>query len=143
MGLTVELPSDAEPLDLGSMPEAQRYLGNGALVFAGLGWTLVVVRVTFDSKVTAKALREFGAGVVAGLGSGPDVSDFKWSLQPERADRIRISGSFKRQSVPLSVDACVLSAGRDAFCGAAIYENTDPQTKATALRVVKSISLER
>jgi hypothetical protein len=143
MGLTAELPSDAEQLELGSMPEAQLYLGNGARVFAGLGWTLVVVRATFDSRVTSKVLKDFGSGVVAGLGSGPDVTDFKCSLQPERADRIRISGSFKRQSVALSVDAYVFSMGRDAFCAAAIYENADPQARATALRVVKSISPER
>jgi hypothetical protein len=143
IGLTAELPSDAEQIDLRSIPEAQRYLGDRACVFEGSGWSLVVMRVTFDSKVTTKVLREFGSGVVAGLGSGADITDFKSSLQPAGPDRLKIGGSFRRQSVGISVDGYLLALGRDAVSATVIYEATDVESRATALRVLKSISPER
>jgi hypothetical protein len=143
MGLTAELPSDAEQLDLGAIPEVRRYLGDRVSGFGGEGWSMFVARVTFDSKATTKVLREFGSGMATGLGEDPDITDFKWSLQPAGSDRIRIIGSFRQQSVGLSLDGYVLSLGRDVVCAAVFYQTTEAQSGATALRVLKSISPER
>lgn len=140
-GLSVEMPVTAKTMTLPIPADAPPGISNFQLVaYDGGQWRALV---SHHQAASDPELKNFAAGFVEGLSKSPGVANLQYSLEPNTASHIPIQGSFDKNGISTEFNGFVDASGNQVWMILALYPQANTDSRAVAVRIIQSVSIDR